>query len=155
MKLNISKERGDIRKIDAAIGKWLTHGTSIFQMRDFAEQAEKFLGKIQLPKAERSGVQVFFYSGDVVANRYKYERETHCVLLERGSRDWYLRSINRTTQSPSQGYRAKTYLTKRQRDIVVRQFTKQFTVLKDNWDQGLDKPWKYFYALDTTAKETA
>ena len=142
MKLNISKERSDIRKIDAAIGKWLTHGATIFQMREFAKQAEKFLGKIQLPKAERSGVQVFFYSGDVVANRYKYERETHCVLLERGTRDWYLRSINRTTQSPSQGYRAETYLTKRQRDIVVRRFARQFTVLKDN-------------ALETTAKETA
>jgi len=132
MKLNISKERADIPKIDAAIGKWLTHGTTIFQMRDFANQAEKLLDKIKLPKANRSGVQHAFYSGSVVPNRYRHER----------SRDWYLKSVYRTTQSPSQGHRAETYLTKKQRDIVVRQFTKQFTVLKDN-------------ALETTAKETA
>jgi hypothetical protein len=142
MKLNISEERADIPKIDAAIGKWLTHGTTIFQMRDFANQAEKLLDKIKLPKADRSGVQHAFYSGSVVPNRYRHERSTHCVLLERGTRDWYLKSVYRTTQSPSQGHRAETYLTKKQRDIVVRQFTKQFTVLKDN-------------ALETTAKETA
>ena len=142
MKLNISEERADIPKIDAAIAKWLKHGTSIFQMRDFAEQAEKLLDKIKLPKANLSGVQHAFYSGSVVANRYKYERETHCVLLERGTRDWYLRSVHRTTQNPSQGHRAETYLTKKQRNIVVRRFTRQFTVLKDN-------------ALETTAKETA
>jgi len=142
MKLNISKERSDIRKIDAAIGKWLTHGATIFQMREFAKQAEKLLDKIKLPKADRSGVQHAFYSGSVVPNRYRHERSTHCVLLERGTRDWYLRSVYRTTQSPSQGHRAETYLTKRQRDIVVRRFARQFTILKDN-------------ALETTAKETA
>jgi len=131
MKLNITEGKANEAKIKAAIGKELTHGTSLRQMQDFAFWAEKELVKLDLPKTKRAGARVAFYSGGVVARAYKWARRSHSVTLERGNSGWFLVYCFEITQHRNEGHERGLYLTQAQRDIVVGRFTSQFRVLKE------------------------
>jgi hypothetical protein len=131
MKLNITEGKANEAKIQKAIGKVLTHGTSLRQMQDFAYWAEKELAELDLPKTKRAGARVSFYSGGFVARAYKWARKSQSVTLARGNSGWFLVQCYEIAQYRNEGHERDLYLTQKQRDIVVGRFTSQFRVLKE------------------------
>jgi hypothetical protein len=137
--MRIKLTEGNEAKIQAAIGKVLTHGTSLRQMQDFAFWAERDLEKLGLPKNKRAGAKVSFRSGEKVANSYKWDRKTHRVTLERGNIDWYLIQCYETAQRPVEYHKRDLYLTQKQCDYVLHKVRRQFSVIVEKEiDQTVD-----------------
>lgn len=140
MKINITNLNYDNTKSSIPGYKALTHGTDHRQMKNFAAEAEAFLKEKDLPKKLWKDTMVTFQSGAPCPSSYKYSRACHYVRLIRGIKDWFLVSIIRTDQSPTEGHDFKIHLTQQQKVELIQRVEAQFSVYDPNQWAKVRKP---------------
>lgn len=69
-------------------------------LRVVAENAEKELADLGIPKNARQGARIVAQSGDKLPSAYKYVATTTTVTLERGASAWYLVAAHRSSLWP-------------------------------------------------------
>tara|TARA_R110000751_G_scaffold294600_1_gene402587 strand:+ start:218 stop:685 length:468 start_codon:yes stop_codon:yes gene_type:complete len=129
----VSLARGALAKaLDAVNGRAEAHTAASHDVFYQAELAEAHLQELGILKWERRRARRVYISGEPVTNAYArlgYFREATRVVLERGSRDWFVVSIKRVQVDRTGGH-ATTHLTPEQAARAVDNFSKTFCVLE-------------------------
>ena len=92
------------------------------------EQAEQALSRMYLPKKYRAAARVFATSCRTIPASYKYRRITNTIVLERGSKDWFITSLKRVEVYPNVPCN-RLHLTTLQRTIIEDNFIEEGTKL--------------------------
>ncbi len=111
LKVNINNRPAIIEAIKVAEGRATARTISPEDLSAMINDAEKKLRALKIPKYLWKGCKVTRHPPRV-ANSYQYRAEGTTATLTRGSKDWYLTSIHRTTTgSESHGGHARDILT--------------------------------------------
>jgi len=93
--------------LSAVNGKASAHTfTDAVQILNLAEEAEKQLDALGLPKADRPGATFHAVSGSILPNAYAFRARATCVGLLRRGPGWYLATASEATIFP--GARGRT-----------------------------------------------
>jgi hypothetical protein len=95
MKITIDQKNADkiMAALEAVNGRAREHTFCMFlQLSSLAEQAEKELTAL-VNKSDAAGALYIATSGGEMPNSYKYARAATKVTLERGSKNWFLISV--------------------------------------------------------------
>ena len=128
IKITLANRAAIDAALDAVNGKALTHTADAIHVFQLAKQAEeKVLGLLGSKKAA-IGTKVFWRSGSVLPNAYKYSRRVTGLYIQRKSKDWWLIS------AISQDAWAETgkiiiIFTQEQDQIAKEKFANQYHVL--------------------------
>jgi hypothetical protein len=132
MKLKISDNPSDQSKIEAMLqsvnGQADRHTyTSASEIIAIAQQAEKRLDQLLLPKKYRAGVVAAKTSGGKVPTSYGYRRIATRVVMKRGTRAWYLTYVLKTeVDHDNPEGRLSMTLTQEQDKIVTENLRKNY-----------------------------
>jgi len=132
MKLKISDNPKDQAKIDEVLrnvnGAATCHTySSASEILAVAQQAEKKLDQLLLPKKYRMGVVAVKTSGGKVPMSYGYHRIATEIVMKRGTRAWFLTYVLKTEISPDNpDGRLSMTLTQEQDKIVVENLRKHY-----------------------------
>ena len=134
MRIRILPENAD--KIERALaevnGDAEMHTFSRYwEIKHRADYAEALLEPLLFRK-DWQGAEVTCLSGRQGATGYRAVRRGTLVVLQRGSRDWYLIFARRCNLYPNEGGRMKLHLLPSQRDAAAARLETNFTVGRAN-----------------------
>lgn len=111
-----------------ANGNAEAHTYTVFQdVAVEANHAENSLKNILLPKNFYKGAHYLSISGEKLPNAYKYSRKVTRIVLERGSKDWFLTEVKSLEQLPNQGKFQALIVTEEQDREAVKRFREKYT----------------------------
>ncbi len=118
--------------LKAVNGKALQHAYAVaYEIEGLAEDAEKQLESLGLPKSGRVGASWTQTSGGKVSNSYAkkcHSRTATAVRLERRSTGWFLIEAKKVEVGQSGGGAGLLTLTQAQADDATRRFRARFAV---------------------------
>jgi len=134
MKLKISDNPTDQARIEDALrrvnGQADRHTySSASEIIAIAQEAEKKLDQLLIPKKNRAGAIATKTSGRKVPRAYKYHRVATYVKLVRGSQEWFLTFVAKVNVFPDNpGRNLLLTLTQEQDKIAIEAFRKGYHV---------------------------
>jgi hypothetical protein len=98
-----------------------------YELDDLVKTAEAALAAIGIPVGLRQGARYEFAEGGIqgVCNAYKKKagpRDSTHVVIQRGSKDWFLISASRRGFFPGAPGRDNLVLTTAQKDLAIQRF---------------------------------
>ena len=122
------------KALEAVNGRAVAHVASAQDVFDQARDAEAHLEALGIPKKERKGARRDYVSGEPVTAAYarkalRSSRAATRVLLERGSRDWFVVGMYRHYVG-AVGGSSVTCLTSAQERNATDRFRSQFEVIR-------------------------
>ena len=91
IKIDIKNIAAIQAQLNKANGRSTAHTfTSATEIIDRADNAERQLAELKLPKSARAGAWAFAESGAKLPNAYRYQRITGKIKMVRGSSAWFL-----------------------------------------------------------------
>ena len=105
MKINIHTKNTDkiehvLEKVNGRALEWAI--TTFEEVNELAERAEAMLDSKGVLKKNRHGTQLRFTPAGPASASYKYNVKTTEVVLVRGGKDWFLKSVASEEASPKQ-----------------------------------------------------
>tara|TARA_R110000764_G_scaffold203842_1_gene289051 strand:+ start:185 stop:670 length:486 start_codon:yes stop_codon:yes gene_type:complete len=113
-------------------GRAVAHVASAQDVFDQARDAEAHLDVLGIPKTDRKGARRDYVSGAPVTAAYARKaswRAATRVILQRGSRDWFVVSVERAYVGERGGAGGVTCLTAAQERNATDRFHAQFDVI--------------------------
>ena len=120
------------KELEKVNGRAVAHVASAQDVFDQAAAAEAHLETLRIPKKDRRGARRDYVSGEPVTAAYARKaswRAATRVVLERGSRDWFVVCIDRHYVGAKGGAGGVTCLTAAQERIATDRFHAQFHVI--------------------------
>jgi len=103
-----------------------------FDIERAAEDAEKLLDKLDLPKSNRRGAIYEVESGRPVPSSYRgWYRTGTLICIERGTKGWYLVCVKQTGFAKNEGGRYLLHLTQKQDEILIERLRRSYAVYTD------------------------
>ena len=124
------------KALEAVNGRAVVHVASAQDVFDQAAAAEAHLDVLGVPKRDRKGARRDYVSGEPVTAAYASKaswRAATRLLLERGTRDWFVISVERTHVAERGGGGGVTCLTDAQERIATDKFLSGFSVQSRPW----------------------
>jgi hypothetical protein len=127
--INVTKAADIEAALKAVNGRSTSHTfTTSGEIAFVADEAEKALERLNIPKSERAGAVYVAQSGEKLPSAYKYEATTTTVRLVRKSGGWYLDEVHSTTLYPRSKPHRHLRLTAEQDTIAVAALRRNYTV---------------------------
>lgn len=95
------------------------------EIEALAEQAEKKLEEMGLPKAKRAGVGFVYHAAGPWANSYGNRQGATLVRLRRRSKDWVVTRIVRVSVNPKEKEVSRLFLNKGQEEAVLAHYRQE------------------------------
>lgn len=95
MKINVDNRDRIDAALDRVNGKAGKHTAKAYEVRYFAQYAEKTLDDLRIPKAHRKGAIASAMSGDDLPSAYKYQPVRTEFTIVRGASGWFLTAARR------------------------------------------------------------
>jgi hypothetical protein len=131
----IKIEPKNAQKIEAELlavnGKSEAHTMTLFS--EVSEVSELFvndLGRLGLPKSQQAGAIIYFESGGVVPNSYKYSRTATRIELSVKKSGVFLCSIEKRTIYQGGGGFSKPSITEDQEKYILEKLKSKFSVIR-------------------------
>jgi len=123
---NLQDLLGEILRVE---GKSKVNKMSFVELIELAKYGEDKLDNLSIPVKYRSGCKLEYSPSGPSSHSYKYGQGATFVMIVRKSSGWYLQTVERGKVYPKSQEKRILSLTSDQRDIAIRNFTKQFHVL--------------------------
>ncbi|WP_417842123.1 hypothetical protein [Terasakiella sp.] len=130
MKINTNDTAKVIEAIHAVEGRSYVNCLTFTQVIDLTLEADEYLEALSLPRQCWVGAQFFYRPAGPWAKSYNYAQGATSCTIERGSRDWFLVNVERTSVYPQSPQRFTCYLPRQTAEVAHRQLDKKFLVLK-------------------------
>lgn len=133
MKIKIITENLEelTRVMDLANGAATAHTCRGVDLFEYANYAENWLRRLDLPVSKSSGAIAYGKSGCKLPNNYIDKRILTTFKMVRGAQCWYLTDVKKVQVLCRKGPTVSLTLTQKQRDYVVNKFTNQFSVAEE------------------------
>ncbi len=130
LRIRIAPEnKGLIEKaLEEVNGPAAMHAFSRYSEIEHCVQVAESLLEPLLFRKDWQGAEATCISGQKVPASYRGVRRGTLVVLQRGSRDWFLIFARRCSLYPNEGGRTKLHLLPEQRDAAVARLETNFTV---------------------------
>ncbi len=131
----IKIEPKNAQKIEAELfavnGKSDAHTMTLFsEVSEVSKQFTNNLERLGLPKSHQVGATIYFESGGIVPNSYKYSRTATRIELHIKKSGVFLCSIEkRTIYKESQGF-SKPSITEEQEKYIIEKLKSKFSVIR-------------------------
>ncbi len=129
MKINIADTEAVRAALAAVNGKAERHAYTLpSEIASVADDAERQLARLAVPKAARNGARYVSQSGSKLPGSYKYKATGTVVTLERGASAWFLVSVAACDIWPGKEPFARLTLTPDQDAIAIAAVRRQYGV---------------------------
>lgn len=102
--------------------------TTYAEIEYIAKRAEKRCESLLSAKKDFAGASFSSESGDSMPNSYKGMRNSTTIIITRGSKYWFLTTVNSSTLYPNQAGKEVLHFTTEQEAKAVAILKAQFTV---------------------------
>lgn len=114
--------------LDGVNGKATAHTfTQFYEIKQLADEAEKQLQSLGVPKKVRAGASVRAVSGSRVPAAYKYPRTLSTLTIERRSSAWYITGMISTLNWAKSGI-VQVFVTEAQDAAAVAALRSRYNV---------------------------
>lgn len=124
--------KADINKIRKLVtevnGKKEAHTFSVYDLYHIGDWAEERLSRMGVPKKYRNGTTIEMESSEDVSGRYKYSRDGNLIKLVRGSKNWYITSLELVGFGTSDGGKFKVRLSEDGQKSLLQSFAKEHSL---------------------------
>jgi hypothetical protein len=129
MKINISDKEAVRAALAAVNRKAERHAYTLpSEIAAVADDAERQLARLDVPKAARKGARYVSQSGSKLPNSYKYKATGTTVTLERGAAGWFLVDVAACDIWPGKAPFQRLTLTVEQDAIAIAAVRRQYGV---------------------------
>lgn len=132
MKINTNNTAKIIEVIDAVEGRSYVNCLTYTQVQTLTLNADEYLEGLSLPRQCWVGAKFYYRPAGPWAKSYSYAQGATSCTIERGSRDWFLVNVERTSVYPQASQRFECSLPHQTAEIAHRQLDKKFHVLKSD-----------------------
>ena len=130
MKINIADTDGVRAALAAVNGKAERHAYTLpSEISAVADDAERQMARLDVPKAARKGARYVSQSGSLLPKAYKWTATGTTVTLERGASAWFLVDVTACDIRPGAAPFERLTLTPDQDAVAVAALRKAYRVV--------------------------